>query len=109
MSAAAARALASMSREEAIEILNRMPYLVCMSSYKLLQSQIRGDPRRSTRRSEVYWVEFMVSDSRRSYTFERQPFHILCAISKEEFKRAAPWASVTGGKSPQYFYRISTD
>jgi hypothetical protein len=110
MSAAAATALSpQMSREKAIEILNRMPYLVCTSNQKLLQSMV-GSPRNRKRsaiyaRQEVYLVEFQVSDGRRTYTFESQPFYILCQITKAEFKAAAPWAAVTA----RYFYRVSTD
>ena len=108
--AAPARALAPMTREEAVAILNRMPYLVCTSNQKLLQSMV-SVPRNRERsvmyiRQEVYHVEFQVSDGKRTYTFESQPFHILCQISKEEFRAAAPWASVV---NVRYFYRISTD
>jgi hypothetical protein len=107
VSAAAARALAPLTREEAIEILNRMPYLVATSSYKLLNSMILSS--KATERPDVFWSEYEVWNGKRRYVFEKQPFRVLREITREEFKAAAPEAQVPSSTVRCYFYEIHSD
>ena len=107
MSAAPARALVPLTREEAIEILNRMPYLVCMSGYKLLNSMVVSH--RAAERPDVFWSEYEIWSGKRRYVFERQPFRVLREITREEFKAAAPEAQVPASTVRCFFYHIHTD
>lgn len=115
MSAAAAPALArpSLSREDAIRIINAMPYLVCTSESKLLPDMFtekqkahakKHNQEHKVSRNPVIQSKFTVFSGGRSYTFDRQPFRVMKSISKEEFRKAAPWAA-TG----KHHYVISTD
>ena len=114
-----ARAKVAMTRAEAIELLNRMPYLVCTCSQRLLRDQVAGRPHNIQVRMEkgipeqaVYETSFTVfGEGNRSYTFERQPFRIIREISRDEFLACAPWASTShGGRNDRtFYYEIHTD
>ena len=108
MSAAAARARSpEMTREEAIEILNRMPFLACMSGYKLLNSMVATP--RAAERPDIFWSEYEVWSGKRRYVFERQPFRVLREITREEFKAAVPEAQVPAAGTRMFYYEVATD
>ena len=107
MSAAPARALVPLTREEAIEILNRMPYLVCMSGYKLLNSMVVSH--RAAERPDVFWSEYEIWSGKRRYVFERQPFRVLREITREEFIAAVPEAHVPAASARMFYYEVHSD
>jgi len=84
----------ALTRREALRVLNRMPFLVCMSGNRLAIGA-------------VYRTRLEVSEYGRLYKFAEQPFLIMRAISREEFKNAAPWAH--GGTGKMYYYEVHTD
>jgi hypothetical protein len=118
MTAATARArersVPALSREEALEILNSMPYLVATSNTKLLPEQFTvrtlkyltaHNQLHRIQKPPIIPVAFtVVGADKRSYTFESQPFMVMREITREEFRRVAPWAC-TG----RFHYIISTD
>lgn len=102
-----------LTREEAIEILNSMPFLVATSDAKLLPEMFTVKTRKHLARygqlhrmvvPKVISMSFTVACGRRSYTFVPQPFVVIREISKAEFKRIAPWACVG-----RWCYQVSTD
>ena len=103
----------NLTREQAIEILNRMPYLVCSADAKLLPEMFTPAARKHlarhgqlkrTEKPAVVVTAFTVVDGKRSYTFDPQPFRVLRFITREEFRRAAPWAALG-----RYHYEIHGD
>jgi hypothetical protein len=98
-----------LSRERALEIINAMPYLVCTCKQKLLQIQMIPNRRNGLVRKvpEIYDIEFEVAEQNMTYKFPKQPFRVLCEITRQEFKRVAPWACT--GPSWNYFYHIHSD
>lgn len=113
---AVARAKANpLTRSEATEILNSMPYLVATSSSKLLPEMFNEKTIKYFKSKNQQWrferkpiieVEFTVFNGARSYTFEKQPFQVLCQITREEFLRVLP--SAAAGRH-LFFYRVGTD
>lgn len=102
-----------MSRDEAVEIINRMPYLVCSSHAKLLTSMFSEETRdhyrrhgqsKRTEKPAIIVTTFTVYEGKRQYTFEAQPFRVLRLISRQEFRRVAPWAAVG-----RFHYEVATD
>lgn len=101
---------APLTLEEAIEVLNSLPFLACMCSQKLLNNML--DPRSKGRRCvperpAVYEVEFEVSKNGRKFTFPKQPFRVMREITREEYRAAVPFAAIGGPGS--FYYELHTD
>lgn len=95
-----------LTREEALNILIKMPFLVAASPGILptLAGCLRGQT------PVPIWVEFEVVVGRKRYMFESQPFQVIRQITLEEYRAAAPWAASFGGKLGRWlFYEIHTD
>lgn len=98
---------ASLTRHEAIQFLNSLPYLVASSDTKLLKSMIKGvrhETNNSASADGVYDLEFPVTIGKRVYTFELQPFRIIREITEKEYLAVLP-----GGAKARFYYQIHTD
>lgn len=125
---AARRAVEPLTRQEAVDFMNSLPYLVCTSSHVLLprtakaiavtranykvktfkkpptrfsgaQAKFLLDPK-----SPIVRIEYEVFLGQRSYKFEEQPFWIVREISKGEYLKVLP-----NGATGFYYYIITTD
>jgi len=86
-----------LSRQEAIEIINSMPFLVATGQHNIPLPRPPESPL-------VVMLEFEVASGSRRYKFEKQPFSVLSRITREEYLEAAPW-----GCWGKFYYRLSTD
>ncbi len=95
-----------LTRQEALNVIAFMPFLVASSDQKLLESMVKLRGNRFTR-GPLVTIEFEVFIGSRGYKFEAQPFRILREITRVEFKTVAPWAAIGGPKT--YYYEIHSD
>ena len=128
---AAARAKKlGLSREDALRIINSLPFLVATSNHALLPRSVTAIESQRARRfpGRVYaepanlkrthlnakhaldaahpivLVAYEVWSGRQSYVFPEQPFRVMREITREEYLRVFP-----RGAAGNYYYEINTD
>lgn len=112
------RRVKELTRQEAIDFLNTLPYLVASSGLKLLPEMMApGAFRFVTPRMKdlisnrgkpvIEMLAFPVTINNRTYTFDAQPFRVIREITKEEYLNVLPRGYVSGNR--MYYYEIHTD